>query len=113
MSNPPYVPSADVPELPPEVAGFEPHLALDGGADGLAIFRRILSDARAWLRPGGVLGVELDERMAAECCGREAEEWYEEVRVVSDLAGRDRVVLAAEARDSQRTSRAGMNWRRF
>jgi len=93
VSNPPYVPSADVPDLPPEVAGFEPHLALDGGADGLAFYRRILADSREWLRPGGVLGVELDERMA-RIAAAEAEEWYQQVRVVSDLAGRDRVVVA-------------------
>lgn len=93
VSNPPYVPSADVPDLPEEVAGFEPHLALDGGADGLAIYRRILTGAREWLCPGGVIGVELDER-TARGAAVEAEEWYQQVRVVSDLAGRDRIVVA-------------------
>jgi release factor glutamine methyltransferase len=93
VSNPPYVPSADVPELPAEVAGFEPHLALDGGPDGLGIYRRILAEAREWLRPGGLLGVELDERMVG-IAAVEAEAWYEDVRVVSDLAGRDRIVVA-------------------
>ena len=99
VSNPPYVPSADVPDLPAEVAGFEPHLALDGGPDGLAIYRRILSDARHWLRPGGLLGVELDERMV-EIAAAEAEEWYQDIRVVSDLAGRDRVVVARKPETS-------------
>ena len=93
ISNPPYVPSADVPDLPAEVAGFEPHLALDGGADGLDVYRRILDGARAWLRPGGLLGVELDERMC-RIAASEAQEWYEEVRVVADLTGRDRIVTA-------------------
>ena len=93
VSNPPYVPSADVPDLPAEIAGFEPHLALDGGADGLDVFRRILSGARRWLRPGGLLGVELDERMA-RIAASEAEEWYQHVMVISDLAGRDRIVVA-------------------
>jgi release factor glutamine methyltransferase len=93
VSNPPYIPTADVPRLPAEVAGFEPHLALDGGADGLDIFRRILDEARLWLRPGGTLAVELDERMA-RTAAREALEWYEDVRVISDLAGRDRIVVA-------------------
>jgi len=96
VSNPPYVPSADVPDLPEEVAGFEPHLALDGGADGLSVYRRILLDARSWLRPGGLLGVELDERMARSAAA-EAEEWYQEVRVISDLAGRERIVVARTA----------------
>jgi len=93
VSNPPYIPSADVPNLPAQVAGFEPHLALDGGADGLDVYRKILVDARSWLRPGGVLGVELDERMA-RIAAAEAEEWYQDVRVISDLVGRDRIVVA-------------------
>jgi release factor glutamine methyltransferase len=93
ISNPPYIPSADVPTLPAEVAGFEPHLALDGGADGLDIYRRILDEARAWLVPGsGILAVELDERRV-QTAAAEAREWYEDVRVVSDLTGRDRIVI--------------------
>ena len=94
ISNPPYVPSADVPDLPAEVAGFEPHLALDGGADGLDIFRRILAEARDWLTPGsGILAIELDERRVQHAAG-EARQWYEDVRVVADLTGRDRIVTA-------------------
>jgi len=97
VSNPPYVPSADVPDLPAEVAGFEPHLALDGGADGLDVYRRLLAESREWLRPGGLLGVELDERMV-QIAAAEAQKWYEEVRVVRDLTGRDRIVTARAPR---------------
>jgi len=97
VSNPPYVPSADVPDLPAEVAGFEPHLALDGGADGLDVYRRLLAESIEWLRPGGLLGVELDERMV-QTAAAEALEWYEEVRVVRDLTGRDRIVTARAPR---------------
>jgi len=93
VSNPPYIPSADVPELPVEVAGYEPHLALDGGPDGLDVFRRLAEQARAWLRPGGLLVVELDERRVATAA-EEALQWYEEVRVIADLTGRDRIVSA-------------------
>ena len=93
VANPPYIPSDDVPELPAEVAGFEPHLALDGGADGLEVFRRLMREAREWLTHGGLLAVELDERRVA-AAAEEALEWYEEVRVVTDLAGRDRIVTA-------------------
>jgi release factor glutamine methyltransferase len=91
VANPPYIPSADVPALPAEVAGFEPHLALDGGEDGLDVYRRLLRDARDWLAPGGLLAVELDERRVATAA-KEALEWYEEVRVITDLSGRDRIV---------------------
>jgi len=93
VSNPPYIPTGDVPTLPAEVAGFEPHLALDGGADGLDIYRRLLHDAREWLAPGGMLAVELDERRVATAA-KEALQWYEEVKVISDLTGRDRIVVA-------------------
>ncbi|HEY5540633.1 MAG TPA: peptide chain release factor N(5)-glutamine methyltransferase, partial [Coriobacteriia bacterium] len=94
VSNPPYVPSADVPDLPAEVAGFEPHLALDGGADGLDVYRRLLREARGWLRPGtGLLAVELDERRVQQAAA-EALQWYEDVKVVSDLTGRMRIVTA-------------------
>lgn len=93
VANPPYIPSADVPDLPAEVAGYEPHLALDGGPDGLDFFRRIAVEARLWLRRGGLLALELDERMVGTAA-REALEWYEEVRIVPDLTGRDRVVTA-------------------
>jgi len=93
ISNPPYIPSADVPELPAEVSGFEPHLALDGGPDGLDVFRRLAPQAARWLKPGGVFVVELDERRV-ETAATEAVEWYEHVRVIADLAGRNRAVIA-------------------
>lgn len=93
VSNPPYVPSADVEGLPREVGGFEPHLALDGGPDGLDVYRRLLVDAREWLAPGGLLAVELDERRVKDAA-EEALEWYQHIRVGRDLAGRDRFVTA-------------------
>ena len=98
VSNPPYVPSAEVPNLPAEVAGFEPHLALDGGVDGLDVFRRILGESRRWLLPGsGILAVELDERRVQQAA-EEALQWYQDVRGVRDLAGRDRIVTARLAK---------------
>ncbi len=90
ISNPPYIPSADLPDLPEEVLGYEPHLALDGGLDGLVIARRIACDARTWLRPGGMLAMELDEG-CVQGAVKEAAKWYEGSRTVRDLAGRDRV----------------------
>ena len=94
VSNPPYVPSAVVDGLPREVVGFEPRLALDGGADGLDVFRRLVMSAHTVLRPGGLLACELFEDSldaAAELC-REAS--MEDVRIMNDLAGRPRIVLA-------------------
>ncbi len=58
-ANPPYIPTAEVTALPPHIRDHEPRLALDGGADGLALVRRVVSGAPAYLRPGGALAVEV------------------------------------------------------
>ncbi len=94
VSNPPYIPSAVMEELPHEVADFEPALALEGGADGLDIFRRLLKAAPFMLRPGGLFACELFEgalEAAADLC-READ--MTDVRIVNDLTNRPRIVLA-------------------
>ncbi|MBS3957711.1 MAG: peptide chain release factor N(5)-glutamine methyltransferase [Clostridiales bacterium] len=100
-ANPPYIPTANLASLPLEVSGHEPAAALDGGADGLGIARRIATDALEWLTPTGACVMELDEtcvRRAAEMVG----EWYLEVEVVSDLVGRDRVLVAKAPRQTVR-----------
>lgn len=94
VSNPPYIPSADISTLPAEVLGFEPHLALDGGADGLETARRIAAGAREWLAPGGGLAMELDETRVARMAEELAAGGWADARVTRDLAGRDRVVSA-------------------
>ncbi|WP_407566488.1 putative protein N(5)-glutamine methyltransferase [Streptomyces sp. 184] len=60
--NAPYVPTAEVPFLPPEARDHEPLTALDGGADGLGVQRRVIAAAPRWLAPGGLLLVETSER---------------------------------------------------
>ena len=93
VSNPPYLPSALVPELPPEVRIHEPRLALDGGADGLALIRRIATTARRYLRPSGALAVETaggDQTEAAAALLRAA--GWDRVAVRADLVGIDRFV---------------------
>ncbi len=59
ISNPPYIPSAEVKRLAPGVRDYEPHLALDGGPDGYAVFERLVAEARQHLEPGGHLIVEI------------------------------------------------------
>lgn len=89
-ANPPYIPTAEMADLPAEVASFEPRVALDGGADGLDVVRRIVDEARVWLRPGGALVIETDTNRVkdtAELMHR----WYEDVEVRVDLTGRDRI----------------------
>jgi release factor glutamine methyltransferase len=93
VSNPPYLPSALVPELSPEVRIHEPRLALDGGADGLALIRRIATTARRYLRPSGALAVETaggDQTEAAAALLRTA--GWDRVAVRADLVGIDRFV---------------------
>ncbi|WMX48165.1 putative protein N(5)-glutamine methyltransferase [Streptomyces roseicoloratus] len=66
VANVPYVPSEDVALLPPEARDHEPLVALDGGADGLDVLRRVAAGAAQWLAPGGRLLVETSERQAGE-----------------------------------------------
>jgi len=61
ISNPPYIPSADIETLEPEVRDFDPRMALDGGADGMDFYRRIAAEAGAFLKPQGRVMLELND----------------------------------------------------
>lgn len=94
VSNPPYIPTSVLGGLPREVADYEPSLALDGGADGLDIFRRLVNAAPHMLRPGGLLACELYEGHLDQAAALCRSSGMTDVRVVDDLAGRPRIVLA-------------------
>ncbi|MPZ61207.1 MAG: putative protein N(5)-glutamine methyltransferase [Propionibacteriales bacterium] len=64
IANAPYVPTEAVGLMPPEARRHEPRVALDGGADGLDVLRRVTTEARRWLAPGGSLLVETSEQQA-------------------------------------------------
>jgi len=68
VASPPYVPTAALPLMPREARDHEPALALDGGADGLAVHRRVLARAAAWLAPGGHVLLECAEDQAPSLC---------------------------------------------
>lgn len=94
VSNPPYIPTDVMRSLPHEVKDFEPDLALEGGADGLDIFRRLLNAAPYMLRAGGLFACELYEGAldaAAELCRQAG---LSDVRIVHDLTDRPRIVRA-------------------
>ena len=98
VSNPPYVPEAEAATLEPEVVGWEPHTALFAGEDGLAIYRRLIPQARAALRPGGLLALEFGfgQRQAVA----ELLEGWDAVRFLDDYAAIPRVALAERAREA-------------
>jgi release factor glutamine methyltransferase len=91
-ANPPYIPDNEIPGLEIDIRGFEPHLALAGGGDGLSVMHRVVSEAPKHLAKGGVLAVEMmtgqGPAVAAlfEQCG------FSEVWIKKDLGGRERVV---------------------
>jgi release factor glutamine methyltransferase len=92
VSNPPYIPTADLAGLPREVRDFDPRLALDGGIDGLAAYRRILTESRRILAPRGWLLVEFGIGQATDVCAIANQCGFTDVRTYQDLAGADRVV---------------------
>src|SRR5438093_8736271 len=93
VSNPPYLPTALVSELPPEVRTHDPMLALDGGADGLALIRRIAAVARRGLCSSGVLVVETAGAAQAPATAALFQAaGFAQVAVRADLAGIDRFV---------------------
>lgn len=98
VSNPPYIPSADIASLDRSVRDYEPRLALDGGADGLDFLRRILAGSPGRLNPNGRVFVELqfDQGPAAKELAESARGW-EDIQILKDHAGHDRVLTARKA----------------
>jgi release factor glutamine methyltransferase len=94
VSNPPYVPTADLPRLPREVRDFDPWLALDGGIDGLAAYRRILWGSRSLLAPRGWLLAEITPRQAAPVTAIAKQCGFTDTMTYKDLSCLDRVLAA-------------------
>jgi release factor glutamine methyltransferase len=97
VANPPYIPSAEIATLQPEVRDHDPRLALDGGADGLDFYRRLARETPAWMRPGARLMMEFGDGQAEALRAIfSAGPWRVE-SVVADLSGRLRILVAAVA----------------
>jgi len=94
-ANPPYIPTAQIDSLAPEIARHEPRLALDGGNDGLQIIKRIVEDAPRYLLPGGLLLMETAFNQTEDCArliaagGR-----FDQPRIIRDAARNPRCVVA-------------------
>ena len=94
-TNPPYIPTAVVAGLEPEVRDHEPNLALDGKEDGLFFYRKIANEAGAYLREGGRLIMEIGFDQGEAVMQLLDGAGYTDVRCIKDLSGLDRVVTAA------------------
>jgi release factor glutamine methyltransferase len=97
VSNPPYIRSGDLAALDPEVRDHEPHLALDGGPDGLDAYRRLAGEIPRVLRPGGRFAVEIGWDQGPAVAALFTDAGAVGVRIVRDLGDRDRVVTGARA----------------
>ncbi|MBB4265627.1 peptide chain release factor N(5)-glutamine methyltransferase [Roseospira visakhapatnamensis] len=96
VSNPPYIPSATLPTLAPEVRAHDPVLALDGGADGLDAYRTLVPLARHLLRPGGWLALEVGAGQAEDVSGLMNAAGFSPPAIARDLGGHGRCVIAAQ-----------------
>ncbi|MEN9223875.1 MAG: peptide chain release factor N(5)-glutamine methyltransferase [Thermostichus sp. HHBFW_bins_43] len=95
LSNPPYIPSAELPHLMPEVRLHEPRLALDGGEDGLACLRLLIREAPDYLAPNSLWAVEVMQGQAPWVAEQlQVMGCYQQIHVHRDLAGIERVVSA-------------------
>lgn len=92
VSNPPYIRSEEIALLDQEVREHDPHLALDGGTDGLDAYRLLVPETRRVLRPLGVFVVETGWDQAEQVKALFTEAGFERVTVIQDLGARDRVV---------------------
>ena len=94
VSNPPYIETDTIGMLDIAVREHDPHLALDGGPDGLACFRVIVPDLSRLLRPGGLAGLEVGVGQAAAVTGLLSAGGFAQARVRRDLGGHERALVA-------------------
>ena len=92
IANPPYLPSGVIASLAPEVSGFEPREALDGGGDGMMVIRQLIARAPRALRPGGWLMMEIGLDQAGPLASLMAAEGFAGIRARRDLAGVERYI---------------------
>ena len=98
--NPPYIETAVIASLPPEVARHEPVAALDGGADGLDVYRALIPRLAARLVPGGLAIFEIGDAQASAVSGMLGRQRFIDIHVTKDLSGCDRVVAATAPADT-------------
>ena len=97
VANPPYIPTAEIDRLEPEVARYEPRAALDGGADGLAAYRAIVPALGRHLAEGGIAALEVGAGQAG-LVGEMARSAGFDVAIRRDLAGRERCLILRQVK---------------
>lgn len=108
VTNPPYIPTTELAELMPEVRDHDPHLALDGGPDGLAPYRNLAILAQDWLHAGGWLLAEFGDGQADDLRRIFAECGWSEISVEKDLSGRDRILIVRTSRPRNPANQLGI-----
>jgi release factor glutamine methyltransferase len=101
VANPPYLPAADRGSWEPEVGDHDPDVALVGGDDGHEMVDALLIAAASWLRPGGTVVLEIDDRRGDDALAAAAAAGLADVALLRDLAGADRAVVARRAPDAR------------
>ena len=99
ISNPPYIPTAEMEDLPVSVRDYEPHLALHGGADGLDFYRAIVRNFTPVLKDGGYMCFEFGMGQGDDVCAILQQAGYEICDRVQDFNERERAVLARKCRE--------------
>lgn len=97
VSNPPYIRSQDMESLQAEVRGFDPHRALDGGNDGLDVYRILARGARGHLEAGGPVAVEVGSTQKADVTDLFRQAGFSLIEAYRDLGGNDRALVFADA----------------
>lgn len=104
ISNPPYIPSAEITTLQPEVRDFDPRAALDGGADGLDFYRKLAAEAGPFLKPDGKIMLEFgDGQEEAVKSIFETQKWIVEA-VKEDYSQRARILIAKSSSSTSSSS---------
>ena len=97
VSNPPYVSTAEIQTLQPDIQNHEPWLALDGGPDGMTVISKLVPQAISCLRPGGWLFLEIGEDQDARVRDLMRKNGFDEVGIHKDLGGHDRIACGKKS----------------
>ncbi|WKY43435.1 peptide chain release factor N(5)-glutamine methyltransferase [Eubacteriaceae bacterium ES2] len=94
VSNPPYIPSGEIPKLAQDIYEYEPTMALDGGATGLDFYRRIAAEAKSYLKSGGMLALEIGDHQEDDVIELLKQNGFLQIQKIADLTGLVRAITA-------------------